>query len=531
MNSSGRRPQVRIQPRNAHSVPEKDLQDLAAEIQEALQGFDVHIVTYDNRAYEGPLIEVLEIIIDVAFEYRDEIEQLGKKALEYKDEAATVAVKEISSIAIKWLRKRITKDPEKVTTEKVTSPQGNAKNARRRLQLPRHRTRALRLRGASGRTIKSLEIRTPTGPVVDTTREDQKDDFRRLPGGGVRQAVPAVDDPVEVIANLQARLTAPHGLYSTCKEIDDYPLPGTWNLMMLRSVAFCHQHFRQFLYEPLRDYDQILSVLAFQSRLRSAGAAEEYVPQISIGFQFFESAYFAQDGRLTLPDPDDRFQGRHVVSVIGWEDKGESLVFVNSWGEKWGDRGIGRMPRAYAKEHLLDCWVGWNARVGMTRFTLERIVKAPNEPEFLRSWMTQNPRWRSRHRHNGRQINLVRYEAWSLGSECAVDIIDLRAANGLRVGWTYVFHIKDGNRKVSVVQELFVWPWFRRRGYGSVLEDAAVEIARLRRSEVVRMSLHEADAQTSSKQRAEQFGIKRGYSWDWSRSTLPAVEGVAEKLL
>lgn len=40
-------------------------------------------------------------------------------------------------------------------------------------------------------------------------------------------------------------------------------------------------------------------------------------------------------------------QGSHAVCIIGWNDKKQTFKILNSWGENWGDHGIGDI--AYSK--------------------------------------------------------------------------------------------------------------------------------------------------------------------------------------
>jgi hypothetical protein len=46
---------------------------------------------------------------------------------------------------------------------------------------------------------------------------------------------------------------------------------------------------------------------------------------------------------ITPPPPDAELAGYHAVVVVGYDDAAEELIFLNSWGEDWGEAGYGRM--------------------------------------------------------------------------------------------------------------------------------------------------------------------------------------------
>lgn len=161
-------------------------------------------------------------------------------------------------------------------------------------------------------------------------------------------------------------------------------------------------------------------------------------------------------------------------------------------------------------------------RYGMTRFTYETLSRASTRREFRRAWMLDNPRWRRGVRYAGRHYTLVSYETISANDECVVDIIELKNASGVRLGWAEVFHPRRSTSAAPVqsrVKELYVSPPFRRRGYGTILEAAATMTAMMRKSRRMLIDLYEPDARPSMRRAPRRFALSRGYAWRWERGS------------
>ena len=53
------------------------------------------------------------------------------------------------------------------------------------------------------------------------------------------------------------------------------------------------------------------------------------------------------DGRVPGPSPVDAFAGYHAVVAVGSDAPAELVLFRNSWGDLWGDRGYGQVSHDY----------------------------------------------------------------------------------------------------------------------------------------------------------------------------------------
>jgi GNAT superfamily N-acetyltransferase len=337
-------------------------------------------------------------------------------------------------------------------------------------------------------------------------------------------------------AELIPLVTRPHyhglEIYALCKQIDGMPgVDGMAPLAGCRASNFLGQRQRQFFYEHMGDSERIRDQLIFNQSLRRAYAPEWSLPQITVMIDIFNSAYTPPDGVLKLPHPGEKNAGGHAVSLTGgWRESGQILEFMNWWGGGWGNRGLGYVSLEYLNRYLIEAWLFRDVSVGASALTYHWFMQATNERERARAWLLRQPRWQVQRRHGGFGHQLVVYETLSLVDECPVQIIEVRTGFGIRVGWAHLFHL-GGKERTSVLKELFVWPSFRRRGYGSILESIAVENARGWGAERLHILFYEMDAQIPARAAGRLFGQYRGYQWRRRRGVRPQVTAVGEKSL
>lgn len=82
-------------------------------------------------------------------------------------------------------------------------------------------------------------------------------------------------------------------------------------------------------------------------------------PVIAV-MNWYSNSYLAPLGLIQIPTPTDRHLGRHAVLIVEWEDEsrpgGPTIVFKNSWGGRWGDRGFGRFGLDYFTAYGRELW-------------------------------------------------------------------------------------------------------------------------------------------------------------------------------
>jgi GNAT superfamily N-acetyltransferase len=132
---------------------------------------------------------------------------------------------------------------------------------------------------------------------------------------------------------------------------------------------------------------------------------------------------------------------------------------------------------------------------------------------------------------NGKKLNVVLYTTiHATGS--FVEIFDLRDAEGIRLGWSHLVHLsKEENDKKSIITELFVWPTFRRRGYGSILESYCTNYAQRMGSTFIEAPLYDMDDLKGAKSPARFFGNKHGYKIIEQKQVLPCTNATFNKNL
>jgi GNAT superfamily N-acetyltransferase len=252
---------------------------------------------------------------------------------------------------------------------------------------------------------------------------------------------------------------------------------------------------------------------------------------LTVSFRMFESTNNAPEGIVPLPKIGEAERGTHVVSVDGgFTDTGERPRFVNSWGSGWGDKGTGLLSREYLERYMVDAWHSRNVLVGPSRFHWRRLAGATNDREFARAWMIQNPRWQTKLRHHGRSRKLYLYETLSIPGS-PVEVIEVRNGWGQRLGWAHIHHVSSRQPRTSILKEMFVWPWFRRRGYGTLLENLACQRAKARRSMSIEVFSHDADALPRNRAAGRLFGREAGYEWKWRKQRHPNLAAVGKKSL
>lgn len=74
-------------------------------------------------------------------------------------------------------------------------------------------------------------------------------------------------------------------------------------------------------------------------------------------YESFYSQPVRQTGRVPLPAPTEQVLDGHAMLCVGYDEASGLLLFRNSWGVEWGDRGYCYVPYEAASRGMLrDCW-------------------------------------------------------------------------------------------------------------------------------------------------------------------------------
>jgi len=116
---------------------------------------------------------------------------------------------------------------------------------------------------------------------------------------------------------------------------------------------------------PIRCYEEALghTITSYQ-RLASLAEMKACLAQgmpFVFGFSVYEhvmSRSVERTGVIRMPGPKERLQGGHAVLAVGYDDGKGTLLFRNSWGDGWGQKGYGELPYDYLTRRDLsdDFW-------------------------------------------------------------------------------------------------------------------------------------------------------------------------------
>ena len=181
-------------------------------------------------------------------------------------------------------------------------------------------------------------------------------------------------------------------------------------------------------------------------RVRTVGDCELEMATgspVVASFEISDQWSVAPNGKVTMPKSDCPYG--HCVVLDGYDRSLREILFRNSWGENWGDHGRGAMPYEYFDHHVTEAWV---------LDATESVV--PFDPvDGIGEY-----RW-------GRQI--------SDGILHGAEFYDSRADE--RMAWAFA---RPAGGLLDV-EELYVRPAFRGRGYGRrlcrMLRDLADELS------------------------------------------------------
>lgn len=185
---------------------------------------------------------------------------------------------------------------------------------------------------------------------------------------------------------------------------------------------------RTLVYTPLTTVHSIISVLS-----------KPHPVQISV--ELTNDWYDPDEGIIPLPTDVTEFFGAHSFATIEYSAELRRFLFINSWGEEWGIEGYGQLPLKYVENHLLESFV--SPIPSTIDYGLQGIV--------LAGWK------------------------WSFNNDIQVhcrEIVDVDSDD--RIGWS--FCTKRG--RFLDVDEFFIWPTHRQKGYAQMLSKAVAELAK-----------------------------------------------------
>lgn len=290
-------------------------------------------------------------------------------------------------------------------------------------------------------------------------------------------------------------------------------------------------------YERLRSPSDLITAMQLDSALSARGIKVGRKPAQELVVKIFRSMYDAPGGVVPMPDPEERTVGDHAVMPIGIQD--ERVFFLQHWGPRWGDDGVGSFSIDYLNRYQREAW------------SIRPQVAGP-WPEGvpgLRDLGPSNERWDQLHEHawdghgnskfillhRGTQIDVL--GRWLIGlsdgSAWLQCVAVMRKVEGgpLIVGW---IHLR-GTASGADVEELYVWPPYREGGIGTALVSQALLYGAMTPWRELPLTWHELEADTVVRQRSplkphlpQWF---RELPWAAKQSGATATQGTLMELL
>ena len=111
----------------------------------------------------------------------------------------------------------------------------------------------------------------------------------------------------------------------------------------------CYNTMRMIGFDPLQIEDinivyEIKSILAGDNGSRPSGV----VVGLEV-YESFENPHSNQTGIITLPLPGESCVGNHAMLIVGYDDKDQRFLVVNSWGKQWAFQN----PKGYSGHALI----------------------------------------------------------------------------------------------------------------------------------------------------------------------------------
>jgi GNAT superfamily N-acetyltransferase len=262
-------------------------------------------------------------------------------------------------------------------------------------------------------------------------------------------------------------LLGPRDGYAAIKQIDG--LGGEWSfdIFRYRALNFHEAALQPALYIPASSFDRMGLEAIARRNAEAYGATELELGHMSATFDVFPSFFDSKDGRVAMPSFRESPVGYHTVKIVGVEDK-NTLIFQHGWsGWAKGD-GIGYISRKYLDKYGRGLWAARRWNTGPMADSVQRILEGA--PDTLILWRQDRPHGQQRAR---RADSWLRWrKTWDLESEQDAEVltleIDRRSAPPVRVAVAIMVNYK--NSKTSSLSDLFVWPPYRRHGFGRELE-------------------------------------------------------------
>lgn len=174
-----------------------------------------------------------------------------------------------------------------------------------------------------------------------------------------------------------------------------------------------------------------------------------------------------------MPAPSEPCIGEHSARLVAVS--ATELLIQHGWSG-WTPTQTATLGRDYFDACATGGVVSrpWNR--GPSDTTIHALYETPSAADFRRLWETRKPATQRRASHDGLRLRIDVYPTWSLQACRDAVIVFLTIAPDIRVG-VAVLIVSDETAQIG---DLFIWPPYRRRGFGRRLERLVAEEAAAR---------------------------------------------------
>lgn len=296
-------------------------------------------------------------------------------------------------------------------------------------------------------------------------------------------------------------------LWVLTKQIDE--LGGEWSFPIFthRAVNFLIGWREPIFYEPISGFER----LGLEALLK--GKAVAYCParirgDVGVSIKVFPSIFGSDDGLIPVPGDSESPIGEHFMAVLGVKDI-DTLIIRNSWsGWRRQAGGVGYLTRQYFEEYGTEAMLARPWEYGPDFDTVEALLRCEDKDTFNRLWRRKR-RYGTRSVPGNPDLSLSWYGCWSLDLECSAEILMLKVGRRISAGVAILIH--RSGESLSELSDIFVWPSYRRQGYGRLLDEFAAERARKAKSVKLGIYLWNSDA-VKGKDRAVSFMRSANYT-------------------
>lgn len=131
-------------------------------------------------------------------------------------------------------------------------------------------------------------------------------------------------------------------------EMDVFPYNDVFPMVRNRFLEHKDIYIEKASPYKISSYCRIYNDYEIKNALTHLGPVTACIP-------IYMSFYMDDKGVIKNPEPSERLLGYHEVTLLGWKkiQNKEYKIFINSFGDLWGDKGFGYLPNNY---EITEAW-------------------------------------------------------------------------------------------------------------------------------------------------------------------------------